>query len=103
MRDNEFRKWMLGLGTMQMRPIADAISRCRRVCKALNIDLDAEYQKDQCASLLQKLEYTAGDAKVGVQVDADFRFSPGANLKTGMASLRAAVNKYIEFCVVEKP
>lgn len=103
MRENEFRKWMLALGTMQVRPIADAISRCRRVSKALDIDLDTEYIKDRCASLLQKLEYTAEDARFGMRVDAGFHFSPGANLRTGMASLRAAVNKYIEFCNAERP
>lgn len=102
MRENEFRRWMLGLGTMQLRPIGDAVSRCRRVIKALQVSLDAEYRKDGCASLLQKLEYTAEDERRGTSVDAGFDFSPGANLRNGMASLRAAVKKYVEFCKAER-
>lgn len=98
MRENEFREWMLQCGTMQLRPIGDAISRCRRVIKALDVDLDAEYSKDRCASLLQKLAYTAEDVSLNTPIDASFGFAPGANLRNGMASLRAAVNKYVDFC-----
>lgn len=101
MRENEFRRWMFGLGTMQLRPIGDAISRCRRVIKALRVDLDAEYIKDRCDSVLQKLQYTAEDEKQGIPVDVGFDFSPGANLRNGMASLRAAINKYVRFCESE--
>lgn len=101
MRENEFRRWMFGLGTMQLRPIGDAISRCGRVIKALRVDLDAEYIKDRCDSVLQKLQYTAEDEKQGIPVDVGFDFSPGANLRNGMASLRAAINKYVRFCESE--
>lgn len=101
MRENEFRRWMHAQGTMQLRPIGDAVSRCRRVIKALNVDLEAEYIKDRCDSLLQKLEYTAEDEKQGAPVDASFGFLPGANLRNGMASLRAAINKYVRFCESE--
>lgn len=102
MRENEFRRWMFGLGTMQLRPIGDAVSRCRRVIKALQVSLDTEYRKDGCASLLQKLEYTAEDERRGAPVVPGFDFSPRANLRKGMASLRTAVNKYVEFCEAEK-
>lgn len=102
MRENEFREWMLGLGTMQLRPVGDAVSRCRRVVRSLNVDLDIEYNKDRCVSILKKLEYTTEDARRGLPVDSGFGFMPGANLKNGMASLRAAVNKYIEFCNATK-
>ena len=98
LREKEFREWMLRLGTMQLRPIGDAISRCKRVVKALNVDLDTEYRKDRCASLLQKLVNTAEDAVLDMPVDTYFGFVPGANLRNGMASLRAAVNKYVDFC-----
>ena len=101
MRENEFRRWMLGLGTMQLRPIGDAVSRCKRVIKALHVSLDAEYRKDGCASLVQKLEYTAEDENRGASVDTGFEFSPGANLRNGMASLRAAINQYMRFCESE--
>lgn len=98
MRENEFREWMSNLGTMQVRPIGDAVSRCRRVVRSLNIDLDEEYAKDRCISLLKVLDYTTEDARNGLPADPRFGFEPGANIKNGMASLRAAVNKYIEFC-----
>ena len=98
MREDAFREWMLQLGTMQLRPIGDAISRCKRVIKALDVDLDTEYCKDRCTSLLKKLAYTAEDAALHVPVDVSFGFSSGENLKNGMASLRVAVNKYVDFC-----
>ena len=98
MREQEFRAWMMHMGTMQNRPIGDAISRCKRVCQALDIDLDEEFAKDGGISLLNELKYTSEDAKTNRPVDARFCFSQGANLKNGMASLKAAVKKYIEFC-----
>lgn len=103
MRENEFREWMIQLGTMQPRPIGDTISRCKRVIKALGVNLDTEYLKDHCQSLVQQLEYTTEDARNGVLVDDAFNFSANANIKNGMASLRSAINKYVEFCMAEKP
>ena len=103
MRENEFREWMVDQGTMSPRPIADAVSRCKRVAKALNVDLDAEYLKDHCISLLQKLQYTAEDEARDVAVDPGFTFAPGVSIRKGMASLRAAINKYVEFCRAARP
>lgn len=98
MREEEFRVWMINLGTMGKRPIADAMSRCRRIVSGLGVDLDAEYLKDGGESLIELLEYTAEDERLGQPAPKGINFAKGANIKDGMASLRGAVRKYFEFC-----
>ena len=102
MREDAFLAWMKGLGTIGSRPMSDAISRCRRICKGLNIDLDDEYAKDEGRSVIEQLEYSAEDVSRGKAVPASLGFAPGANLKNGMASLRSAAKKYFEFCSATK-
>ena len=102
MRDEAFKLWMKNLGTMSTRPIGDAVSRCRRIEKGLKLDLDEEYRKGGGRSVVSALEYTAEDAKINRPVPSGLDFTPGANLKDGMASLKAAAKKYFEFCQFTK-
>ena len=98
MRAEAFKIWMKNLGTMSDRPTGDAVSRCRRVEKGLNIDLDDVYAKDGGRSIISLLEYTTDDVRYNKPVPPGFIFKQGANLKDGIASLRAAAKKYFEFC-----
>ena len=98
MREEEFRTWMAGLGTMGKRPIADAMSRCRRLVNCLDISLDAEYLKDGGEGLIKLLEYTAEDERLGHPAPEGITFEKGASIRNGMASLRGAARKYFEFC-----
>ena len=98
MREDAFISWMRSQGTMGVRPMCDAVSRCKRICKGLNIDLDAEYAKDGGRSVIARLEYSAQDARAGKEIPGGLDFAPGVNLKNGMASLKSAAKKYFAFC-----
>lgn len=97
MREDAFRTWLYqtDLGS---RPISDAISRCKRVCNALDIDLDTEYQKDGGVSLLNLLQYTIDDVKSEKPYPQGLHFKAGSDIKNGMASLKNAVKRYFDFC-----
>ena len=75
MRDEEFRIWLQKL-PMNKNPMKDCISRCRKVEKALSIDLDKEYEK----------------------VTGNFNFKPDAKIRFRFCDLRVAVKKYFSFC-----
>ena len=98
MREDAFLAWMKSQGTMGTRPMGDAVSRCKRVCKGLGVSLDAEFIKDGGNGLLAQLEYTTEDARSGKAVSPGLGFAPGANLRNGMSSLRSAAKRYFEFC-----
>jgi len=98
MRDEAFKMWMLSSGRMGKRPISDALSRCRRIEYGFSTDLDEEYLRDRGRLILEKLCYSSDDEKRRKPVPSELDFSPGANLKNGMASLKAAAKKYFEFC-----
>ena len=102
MREDAFRSWMASRGNIGLRPMGDAISRCKRVHKGLGINLDEEYAKDGGRSLIELLNYTEEDVLLNHPAPAGINFKPGANIKNGMASLKSAVNKYFEFCTETK-
>ena len=78
--------------------MAAGISRCRRIEQSLDLDLDEEYQRDGGRSLVTMLGYSADDEKQKRSIPSGLEFSPGSNIRKGMASLRSAVKKYFEFC-----
>lgn len=96
MRDDAYRNWLQG--KISSRPISDSISRCRRVEESLRIDLDEEYLKDGGRSLIDLLKYSSEHERLNRPAPKGINFSPGSNIKNGMASLRSAVKKYFEFC-----
>ena len=96
MQDYKFKKWLETSG-ISKRPIADALSRCRRLENGLRIDLDLEYAKDNGRTLIELLTYTANDENNNKPAPKGIYFTKGANLKNGMASLRSAAKKYFEF------
>lgn len=107
MRRDNFCSWLekygkQGIEPMSKRPINDALSRCGRVEKSLNIDLDEEYVKDNGLSLIGLLEYSSEDEILGRPVPDGIEFEIGANIRNGMASLRSACKKYFEFCEATK-
>lgn len=97
MKIEAFRSWMEGLGTMSKNPISDAISRCKRIERCMNINLDMEYIRDRGCSLIEILTYTAMDASEHKPLPHGLDFQTGAKWITGMAALKAAVKKYFIF------
>ena len=97
MREDLFRIWLQHTD-LTARPIGDAISRCKRVCQGLNISLDDEYEKDGGVSVVELFEYSAEDERMGKPCPNGIYFQPGSNIRKGMASLKNAIKKYMEFC-----
>lgn len=97
MQNYKFKGWLEDSG-ISKRPIADALSRCKRVESGLCLDLDLEYIKDKGTSLIDLLSYSADDERNQKPAPKEINFEKGANIRNGMASLRNAVKKYFEFC-----
>lgn len=91
MRENEFRAWLEHVKKLAPRPINDYVSRCKRVMRCLQINLDEELKKDKGRDALKLLV----DNSTAV---SRLEFSKGANVQEGLASLRSAVMSYFEFC-----
>lgn len=96
MRDVEFSNWLIDVDGRDKRQASDNVSRARRVEEALSeymrseINLDREYRKDKCASVLEMLSMDyASKIPTTINLPKD---------KKGLSSLRTAINKYIKFC-----
>lgn len=99
MRTDEFRSWLQksGLGP---KPLKDCISRCRKVEKALQIDLDEQFESDRGQSVISSLRYSADDERNGIQAPECFGFKEGANIRFRFTDLRSATKKYFSFCAL---
>lgn len=96
MRDIEFSNWLIDVDGRDKRQARDNVSRTRRVEEALSeylgseINLDAEYKKNKCASVIEMLSMDyASKIPTTINLPKD---------KNGLSSLRTAINKYIRFC-----
>ena len=95
MQRDLYTKW-LAQSNLCPRAQADAKSRCIRVERDLQVDLDVEYKKDGGKSLVSLLEYTQDDKRNGRPAPSGLMFN--GDIKAGMASLKSAVNNYFLFC-----
>lgn len=98
MRHNDFKNWMETCTNLKQRPIADALSRVKRIEHSLRLDLDLEYIKDSGNYVLSMLDYSTADAMNNRKPPIGLEFKPGANIRNGMASLKAAAKQYFNFC-----
>lgn len=97
MRIEEFEKW-LKKQNLTKNAIKDCLCRCKRVEKALPIDLDDEYKKDKGESVLTLLTYTPEDTRNGKPVPGNFDFKPGTNICFRFRDLKVSTKKYFVFC-----
>ena len=102
MREDDFREW-LGKNyvtktgkPLQKRPIGDAVSRCKRVEKHEDDDLDQLFKRDNMQDLLDRLTYTRDDQKANNPSRHNIKIK--GDIYSGTSSLRSAVNKYKSFC-----
>lgn len=64
MNEIDFRKWMLSTGK-NPKVTSDTISRLKKIERELgNIDIDDEYEKDQCNQLLSLFENTGRNERM---------------------------------------
>lgn len=95
MKEEEFRSWLTG--KMQSRPVSDCISRCRRIEQQLRVDLDAEFEANGGAGIVEALSYSAEDQASGLPAPEGLIFKEGANIRNGMNSLKSAASNYMRF------
>lgn len=93
MREYEFVEW-LKAGGMKANSARSRLKNCLRVCEYEG-DLDVHYQRDHCKDLLSRLEYSKADERNNEP--ARHSININGNVYNGTATLKAAVNLYIEF------
>jgi len=110
-----FCQWLRRNTALAERPRGDAVSRSKRVERALRemlggIDLDAEYHHDRLARVLHELEYSAEDAHNHREPPEGIVFQSGHDdarfyekVREGLSSLHNAVQLYRDFCDTENP
>lgn len=91
--DSRFEAWMLASGN-DPAATKSRVSNLRRIESSYG-ELDALYSEDGFASLLASLTYTSNDARTGCPNPS--RIPVDGDLRTGLATLRSAVNKYLRF------
>lgn len=90
---NEFKEWLIDVKKLKENAANDRVSNAEKVNKVY--DLDKEYAKDKCKSLIKLLKYSAEDVRVGNPPKCDIIIN--GNYYTGLATLRQAVYRYVEF------
>jgi hypothetical protein len=101
MREREFEQWLIqSYRTKDGVPMA-ATTRHSRVfnCQTLEAhegDLDGHFARDRFRALLERLSYSKDDERAGAP--AKHRIPINGNVYNGMATLRSALNLYIQFC-----
>lgn len=93
LHEDAFRKY-LGEVLSSERVMRDCISRCRRV-ELYEGNLLNHHNVDGGRSLLKRLEYSTFDERSGVE--QRHLIPIDGNVRTGTASLRNAVNHYMDF------
>lgn len=92
MKREEFKKW-LQIKLKNKKTIDNRLSNAAKVDKVY--DLDQEYAKDSCETLLSALEYSKDDYLSGVAPQCGIIIK--GNYYTGLSTLRQAVRLYVEF------
>jgi hypothetical protein len=91
--DSRFEAWMLASGN-DPAATKSRISNLRRIESSYG-DLDALYAEDGLSSLLKGLTYSTNDARTGAPNPSPMPID--GDLRSGLATLRSAVNKYLRF------
>ena len=97
MNDSKWRPFETWLDTergLDSRTIGNRISNCRRVEK-FEGDLDAFFDADGLAGLLERLTYSTDDARYRRQPKHKIPFS--GDVRTGTSTLKTAVRLYRDF------
>lgn len=89
-----FEQWMIAQGATE-KTRRDLLSRCDRVCRCEQCDLDEEWDKDRCAHILELFTYTVADERAGRLPNHHVKID--GNVRIGTSALRAALVKYVNF------
>ena len=95
MRELDFYNWLAANNTPK-KLRSDYISRLKRLERSLiDCDLDEEYKKDNCTSLLKLFNKSGQNEKMASRHIGDLPIG-----KYHIAAYKYAVNKYIDFLMV---
>lgn len=93
MRENDFYNWLINNG-LQENTANSRLNNCIRVCRYEG-DLDMHYDRDRCQKLLSRLTCTRN--KANHHSVPRHSIPMNGNIINGTATLRSAVNRYIDF------
>lgn len=94
MREREFYNWLINIDDLQPNTANSRLNNCIRVCEYEG-DLDVHYDRDRCQRLLNRLIYSINDARNNYAPRHSIPIN--GNIYTGTSTLKAAVNKYVNF------
>jgi len=94
MRTEEFREWLQIKFPDTKTTVDNRISNCNNVEKYYG-DLDTHLSNDKCKSIVNELTYSTNDERA--KTPQRHKVPIKGNIRTGSATLKLAVNLYVEF------
>ena len=95
MQDDDFYQWLLKKYKGEKGVSSSRKANCNTVEKYEKIDLDNEFEKDSCVSIIKKLTYTKDDAQHSGELK--HKIPINGNKYNGTQTYKQAVNLYIQF------
>ncbi|MDR3053947.1 MAG: hypothetical protein LBU53_00870 [Zoogloeaceae bacterium] len=89
MKDELFRKWLESVDRRPIAQVRDNIARVRRIEQEMRNNLDIEYGKDCCVSVIEDLNVDNTHLLNQTRLPRKME---------GLSSLKTAVRKYVKFC-----
>ncbi|WP_051532754.1 hypothetical protein [Lachnobacterium bovis] len=93
----EFKEWLFNNSDMKGRAVSDAASRCMRIEKSFQVDIEKEYKKDKCESLFAMISYGKKDKDKGLLPPKELKLDTSKNSVASISQLRYSLKKYKEF------
>lgn len=94
MQSNKFYNWLINERKLRPNTARSRISNCERICRYCG-DIDINYKKDKCQSLLATMEYTVDDERINLPPRHSIPID--GNIRTGTATLKQALLLYMQF------
>ena len=94
MRSEDFMEWMEadGLGENSAR---SRLANCRTIEDFQHVNLDAQYDLDQCKHLIDLFTYTTDDERAAREPRHQVPIN--GNVRNGSATYKSAIRKYVTF------
>ncbi|MDO6738735.1 DUF262 domain-containing protein [Wenyingzhuangia sp. 2_MG-2023] len=90
----EFKDWLIDSEKYDTTTINSRLGNCSTIEQAYG-NLDGHYEKDRLSAVSKLLKYSKQDQREGVKPQLPLEID--GNIYTGLATLRQALNRYLEF------
>lgn len=94
MKLEEFKAWMINFCDFNHTTINNRLSNCKKVESCYG-DLEENFRKDKCRKIINDLTYSVKDERDNTPPRHNIPIN--GNIRNGSATLKQAVNLYIEF------